>query len=54
MYGKESAYNTGDLGLISGSGRPPAEGNGYPLQHYYLVSDSCASISLPPLSYSLA
>ena len=28
--GKESACNTGDLGLISGSGRSPEEGNGYP------------------------
>ena len=25
--GKESAYNAGDLGLIPGSGRSPAEGN---------------------------
>ena len=33
--GKESAYNAGDLGLISGSGRFPGEGNGNPLQ------DSC-------------
>ena len=34
--GKESAYNTGDTGLISGSGRHPRplrEGNGNPL-HY--------------------
>ena len=31
--GKESAYNAGDLGLISGSGRSPGEGNGYPLQY---------------------
>ena len=28
--GKESACNMGDLGLISGSGRFPEEGNGYP------------------------
>ena len=27
MYGKESAYNTGDLGLIPGSGRSPGEKN---------------------------
>ena len=33
--GKESAYNAGDLGLISGSRRFPGEGNGNPLQ------DSC-------------
>ena len=31
--GKESACNTGDLGLIPGSGRSPGEGNGYLLQH---------------------
>ena len=29
--GKESACNSGDLGLILGSGRCPAEGNGYSL-----------------------
>ena len=28
---KESALNVGDLGLIPGSGRCPAEVNGYPL-----------------------
>ena len=31
--GKESAYNSGDLGLFPGLGRSPAEGNGYPLQY---------------------
>ena len=30
---KESACNAGDLGLISGLGRSPGEGNGYPLQY---------------------
>ena len=30
--GKESACSAGDLGLIPGLGRSPAEGNGYPLQ----------------------
>ena len=33
---KESTSNaedTGDLGLIPGLGRSPAEGNGYPLQY---------------------
>ena len=30
---KESAYNAGDLSLIPGLGRPPGEGNGYPLQY---------------------
>ena len=31
--GKESACNSGDLGLIPGLGRSPGEGNGYPLQY---------------------
>ena len=31
--GKESACNVGDLGLIPGLGRPPGEGEGYPLQY---------------------
>ena len=31
--GGESTCNAGDLGLISGSGRSPGEGNGYPLQY---------------------
>ena len=30
---KESACNTGDLGLIPGLGRSPVEGKGYPLQY---------------------
>ena len=30
---KESMCNTGDLGLILGSGRSPGEGKGYPLQY---------------------
>ena len=30
---KESACNAGDLVLISGLGRSPGEGNGYPLQY---------------------
>ena len=34
--GKESAWNTGDPGSISRSGRSSAEGNGYPLQYYTL------------------
>ena len=28
-----SACNAGDLGLIPGSGRPPGEGSGNPLQY---------------------
>ena len=31
--GKASAYNSGDLGSIPGSGRSPGEGNGYLLQY---------------------
>ena len=31
--GKESAQNTGDPGLVPGSGRSPGKGNGYPLQY---------------------
>ena len=31
--GKESTCNVGDPGSISGSGRSPGEGNGYPLQY---------------------
>ena len=31
--GKESAYNVGDLGLITGFGRSPKEENSYPLQY---------------------
>ena len=30
--GEESAYNVGDLSLITGLGRSPGEGKGYPLQ----------------------
>ena len=31
--GKESDPSAGDLGSITGSGRTPGEGNGYPLQY---------------------
>ena len=31
--GKESACHVGDLGPISGLGRSPGEGKGYPLQY---------------------
>ena len=34
--GKASVYNAGDPGSIPGSGRFPGEGNGNPLQYYYL------------------
>ena len=33
LSGKESTCNAGDPGLITGSGRSPAEGNGYPFQY---------------------
>ena len=33
MFGKESACNAGDLGLIPALGRSPGEGKGYPLQY---------------------
>ena len=36
LHNKEYAYNTGDLGLIPGSGRSPGEGNDNPLQYSYL------------------
>ena len=38
LQGKESAYNAGDPGSISGSGRSPGEGNGKPLQYSSLES----------------
>ena len=31
--GKESTCNVGDLGSVSGLGRSPGEGKGYPLQY---------------------
>ena len=34
--GKASVYNAGDPGSIPGSGRSPGEGNGNPLQYYFL------------------
>ena len=37
--GKESTCNVGDLGLISGLGRSPGEGKGYPL-HYSGLENS--------------
>ena len=36
--GKESACNVGHLGSISGLGKSPGEGNGYPLQYSGLES----------------
>ena len=40
---KESACNAGDLGLIPGLGRSPAEGKAYPLQHYGLENSMACS-----------
>ena len=40
---KESICNTGDPGLIPGSGRSPGEDIGYPLQ-YYWVSVAAQSV----------
>ena len=34
--GKVSVYNMGDQGSIPGLGRSPGEGNGNPLQYYWL------------------
>jgi len=36
---KVSAYNAVDLGLIPWLGRSPGEGNGIPLQDYFITSD---------------
>ena len=36
LPGKESAFSDGDLASIPGSGRSPGEGNGNPLQYFYL------------------
>ena len=38
--GKESACNAGELGLIPGSGRSPAEGNGHLLQYSCLENST--------------
>ena len=38
--GKESTRNAGDLGLIPGLGRSPADGKGYPLK-YSGLENSC-------------
>ena len=36
LGGKTSVYNVGDLGSVPGWGRSPGEGNGNPLQYYFL------------------
>ena len=43
--GKESAYNSGDLGSIPGLGRSPGEGHGNPLQ-YSCLENPCGQRSL--------
>ena len=37
---KEPTYNSGDTGSISGSGRPPGEGNGNPFPSAFLPGKS--------------
>ena len=45
--GEESACNSGDPGLISGSGRSSGEGIGYPL-HYSWASLETQLVKNPP------
>ena len=45
---KESAYNAGDLGSISGLGRSPGEGKGYLLQY------SCLENSMDRIVHGVA
>ena len=44
--GKASACNAGDPGSIPGSGRPPGEGNGTPLQTYRRVARKSALLAV--------
>ena len=46
--GKESACNAGDPSSILGSGRPPGEGIGYPLQ-YSWASFVAQTVKNPPV-----
>ena len=41
---KNLSVNTGDLGLIPGSGESPGEGNGTPLQYSYLENSMDRSL----------
>ena len=43
--GKESACNVGDPSLISGLGRSPGEGKGYPLQYFGLQNSMDCIVS---------
>ena len=51
--GRETASSVGDPGLISGLGRSPEEGNGYPLQYpwnfpqFSSVAQSCPTLCNP-------
>ena len=45
LDGKASAYNAGDPGSISVSGRSPGEGNGNPLQHSCLENHGQRSLA---------
>ena len=45
--GKESTCSAGDLSLVPGSGRSPAEGKGYPLQ-YSWASLVAQAVKNPP------
>ena len=49
--GKEFTCNAGDLGLISGLGRSPGGGKGYPLQ-YWGLEDS-VDLLQSPVDYRL-
>ena len=48
--GKELACNAGDPDSIPGSGKPPGEGNGYPLQYSCLENsvgrEPCGLLSM--------
>ena len=46
-----SNCNAGDAASIPGSGRYPGEGNGYPLQYYYLGNPMSIGSVPTPLSY---
>ena len=45
LDGKESACNAGDLGSTPGLGRPPGEGNDYPLQYSSLENSTLDSMN---------
>ena len=45
---KESTCNGGDPGSISGSGRSPGEGNGYPIQYVLETSLVAQMVKRPP------